>query len=250
MDATFRLVNTQCSESLSIPKHHDVLVVSVNKNRAQIRFFNPAHQYGEFSNYFKRIMIIDGKKYASNEHWYNSNKYVTVDAAFAEKIRLQSTAHQAKQLARSHPQGKTIRVDWDAVKDGIMLKGLIAKFKQHKDLARLLIDTGDAELCESSFYDGYWGWGRDKKGQNKMGKLLMYVRSVLLQEQVEQADKREESVAESQSVVGHVSKKRKLNPELSTTAVFTLTVVPDADADADANADAVQTKKRKHVPRD
>lgn len=55
---------------------------------------------------------------------------------------------------------------------------LRAKFKQHPELAAMLIATGDAELVEGNT----WGdtfWGRDLAtghGENHLGRLLMELR--------------------------------------------------------------------------
>lgn len=48
------------------------------------------------------------------------------------------------------------RSDWNAVKDDVMYKCLVAKFTQHPKLAELLLSTGDAKLVEHSNKDSYW----------------------------------------------------------------------------------------------
>jgi predicted NAD-dependent protein-ADP-ribosyltransferase YbiA (DUF1768 family) len=77
------------------------------------------------------------------------------------------------------------------------------KFSQHESLKQELIQTLDAELIEvglttlsflsydpsdrdlaskDSDKDSFWGVGRDRKGQNELGKALMRLRAVYLEE--------------------------------------------------------------------
>lgn len=61
----------------------------------------------------------------------------------------------------------------------VTLNVLRAKFTQHPTLAEALLATGDQKLIEASPFDGYWGLGKDGKGLNRLGKLLMTVRGEL-----------------------------------------------------------------------
>ena len=72
-----------------------------------------------------------------------------------------------------------IRSDWDTVRDDVMMTALMAKFTQNDYLKKILLDTGDVEIVEDSPRDSYWGWGKDKKGLNMLGKTLMKVRETL-----------------------------------------------------------------------
>ncbi len=60
---------------------------------------------------------------------------------------------------------------------------LKAKFTQHKELKKLLLDTEDKILVEHTENDNYWGDGGDGKGKNKLGKLLMKIRRELSEEE-------------------------------------------------------------------
>jgi predicted NAD-dependent protein-ADP-ribosyltransferase YbiA (DUF1768 family) len=59
---------------------------------------------------------------------------------------------------------------------------LRAKAKQHEYVRRKLLETGDRELIEDSWRDGFWGWGPNKDGQNMLGKLRMEIREELKNE--------------------------------------------------------------------
>ncbi|WCK57014.1 NADAR family protein (plasmid) [Aneurinibacillus sp. Ricciae_BoGa-3] len=73
-------------------------------------------------------------------------------------------------------------MDWEQVKEAVMLEGLRQKFKQHPNLLKKLLDTKGYRLRETSPYDSYWGTGRNFKGKNRLGFLLEKVREELLKE--------------------------------------------------------------------
>ena len=66
------------------------------------------------------------------------------------------------------------------MKQQVLQEGLQAKFSQHPDLAHLLISSGSRELIEHTENDMYWGDGGDGSGQNKLGLLIMHLRSGLI----------------------------------------------------------------------
>ena len=74
---------------------------------------------------------------------------------------------------------RPLRADWDQVRDGLMRKAVWTKFKQHPRLLAMLLETGDAEIVEHTENDAYWGDGGDGRGLNRLGQLLMQVRTDL-----------------------------------------------------------------------
>jgi hypothetical protein len=60
-----------------------------------------------------------------------------------------------------------------------MLEAVRAKFTQHDDLKAILLGTGDAKLVEHTENDSYWGDGGDGSGKNRLGQLLMQLRTEL-----------------------------------------------------------------------
>jgi ribA/ribD-fused uncharacterized protein len=111
----------------------------------------------------------------SVEHYFQAMKFT--DKSHVEKIRRASSAAAAKKLGGSREV--KIRRDWEDVKMEIMEKALLAKFTQHPKLREKLLGTKSARLIEDSPYDSFWGIGRTRKGQNKLGLLLMKVRQSL-----------------------------------------------------------------------
>lgn len=73
----------------------------------------------------------------------------------------------------------SIAPDWNTKKLQVMKMTLMAKFEQNADLKKLLLSTGNSVLVEDSPKDYFWGVGKNKTGQNMLGKLLMEVKSEL-----------------------------------------------------------------------
>ncbi len=71
------------------------------------------------------------------------------------------------------------RADWIDVREHFMLEALRAKFKQHPNLAEKLLSSGNRLLVELTDNDEYWGDPGDGSGQNRLGQLLMQVRTEL-----------------------------------------------------------------------
>jgi hypothetical protein len=140
-----------------------------------IRFYSKNEAFSEFSNFSPHGIEMDGLWYPTIEHYFQAQKFH--DAEYREKIRLARTAKDSKTLGRS--RRIPIRTDWEEVKDEIMFEACLKKFQTHKTLKDLLLSTGDEELIENAPMDYYWGCGRTKTGQNKLGRILMRVREQL-----------------------------------------------------------------------
>ena len=57
-----------------------------------------------------------------------------------------------------------------------MTRAVYIRARSHPELAQELLNTGDQTLVENSQYDYFWGCGRDRRGNNTYGKVLMNVR--------------------------------------------------------------------------
>ena len=101
------------------------------------------------------------------------------------KIRLAATAGMAKKFGRKLKNFDQMK--WDNMKENVMKKVLVSKFKFNPHLCKELLKTRNMRLVECSPYDRYWGIGisinnRNHKnakkwlGKNKLGELLMEVR--------------------------------------------------------------------------
>lgn len=133
----------------------------------------PSHQ--EFSNFYKTKFLLDGKEWPSVEHYFQAQKFQS-NPEYQETIRSAKEASKAKSLGAS--KEFPIRNDWDSYRNEVMKKALHAKFGQNLDLKQKLLSTQNSPLVEATT-DPYWGQGRNKKGANKLGLLLMELRENL-----------------------------------------------------------------------
>jgi ribA/ribD-fused uncharacterized protein len=140
-----------------------------------INFYLPSGEYGCFSNFSRHHIFLKDKVWKTSEHYFQAQKFE--GTKFEEQVRLAPTPKEAANLGRNRKF--PFRKDWEEVKDDIMREALQAKFTQNKDLKRILLETGNAELVEHTANDNYWGDGGDGSGRNILGKLLMEVREEL-----------------------------------------------------------------------
>ena len=142
---------------------------------SRILFYATDKPYGEFSNFSRHPTEVDSLLWPTSEHYFQAQKFA--GTLHAEEVRQQPTPMLAAQMGRR--RDLPFRSDWNEVKDGIMLTVLRAKFTQHPELRALLLSTGDAELVEHTTNDRYWADGGDGSGRNRLGELLMELRTAL-----------------------------------------------------------------------
>lgn len=143
--------------------------------REVIRFYSVGDPYGEFSNFAPYPITLQGKRWATSEHYFQAQKFE--DAGLREKIRKAKTPMIAARMGRD--RSAPLRRDWESVKVGVMTEAVLGKFVQHGELRELLLGTGDAVLVEHTGNDAYWGDGGDGSGKNMLGQVLMRVRARL-----------------------------------------------------------------------
>lgn len=139
-----------------------------------IEFYYKSEKYYELTNFHVCSFNLDNKIWQTVEHYFQAQKYPS-DINLQETIRLAKSPFIAKRLGRSITPH--FRSDWEEVKENIMKKGLIAKFTQNNELYNMLKETNNLILKEKSPADYYWGIGTSGKGKNRLGILLMEVRS-------------------------------------------------------------------------
>ena len=170
-----------------------------------IKFYGRNNPYGEFSNFYVRPIVIENVTWpVGTEQYFQAMK--SEDPDVQEHIRTKLTRPGEIKDYCSGGAGKVkLRADWDAsimglspealklftdeqglvvdrVKDHIMYQALVAKFTQHADLGKVLLNTGAAFLVEDTQQantDPYWGNGPAGDGLNKLGRMLMLVRQAL-----------------------------------------------------------------------
>jgi len=156
---------------------------------APILFHGPGEDKGEyrsFSNEAEYPIQINDVKYPSVEHYYQAQKAETFkDSEIKDKIMATPSAKAVKALGKKVKN--FVKEIWDDQRDSIMIRGVRAKFVQHPELQKKLLETESKQIGEADARNSYWGIGTSMdteksadpskwKGQNKMGKILMTLR--------------------------------------------------------------------------
>ena len=113
-------------------------------------------------------------------------RFKSAEAAYqAHKVGVETiplfqgmSAYEAKQNIKHY----AIRTDWADWKDRAMRRVLDVKFSKPK-YRDILLETGDEELVHWAPWDQYWGWSEHRGGENKLGNMLMEIRSLLEKEE-------------------------------------------------------------------
>lgn len=146
------------------------------ETQTQIWFYSDREKpYGAFSNFSRHGFTIEDQFYKTSEHYFQSQKFAGTE--HEEAVRLAPSPKNAADMGRE--RARPLRPDWEAVKEDVMRAALRAKFTAHADLRELLLSTGDAPLVENAPGDFYWGVGKDGSGKNRLGALLMELRTEL-----------------------------------------------------------------------
>ena len=145
------------------------------QNDTEIQFYHSDQPGGYLSNFSLHSVFLEGFSWRTVEHYYQAQKFS--GNKIQQEIRLSATPTLAKSLAKEHHSERI--PDWESKKESVMLAALRAKFLQHPDLGDLLKDTGTHRLVELTDNDAYWAETTDGSGLNRLGVLLMKVRSEL-----------------------------------------------------------------------
>lgn len=152
-------------------------------------FHNPEESNGYLSNWYLSDFSMGGILYTSMEQYMMYQKALLFqDQEMAEAILSTSQVGKIKALGRSV---KNYEDDiWGGIRQIIVYRGLLEKFRQNMDLGEKLLTTGDDILAECAVQDRIWGIGLSMKderrfdrtawqGQNLLGFSLMCVRAAL-----------------------------------------------------------------------
>lgn len=179
------------------------------ENHHDILFYEPKAPFYEFSNFYPCKFTLLDREWTCSEQYFQAMKFYIPENSehmeYVDMIHHADSPMKIFSLGLQKKQGgygakwvinkktKTInlndviqqyrhlsiRDDWDSIKLDVMMDVLKAKFSQNKKLKELLMSTGNANIIEDSPRDSYWGIGKDKKGQNHLGKLLVKLREIL-----------------------------------------------------------------------
>lgn len=148
---------------------------------------------GYLSNWYPSPFTMDGICYASVEQYMMHQKTVTFgDSETAAAILATDDPGKIKALGRSvRNYSDPI---WNGIRQIVVYRGLLEKFRQNAELKRQLLATHPHILAECALRDNIWGIGMTMhdeyrfhpdlwQGQNLLGFTLMMVRQELAQEQ-------------------------------------------------------------------
>ena len=154
-----------------------------------VLFSQPGEDKGEFrtfSNQAEYPIQINDIRYPSVEHYFQAMKAKEFgDNEVYEKILKTPSGKAVKALGK---KVKNFHKEvWDGKREEIMMRGVKAKFVQHPELQKQLLDTGIRPIGEADARDSFWGIGTSEntekskdaskwKGQNKLGKIMVALR--------------------------------------------------------------------------
>jgi ribA/ribD-fused uncharacterized protein len=123
---------------------------------------------------------LDGAHWPSVEHYFQAMQFE--DPGLRDTIRAAAHPREAEKIGKKNR--RRARRDWKIVRTTLMTRGVYVKCRTHPEAAQALLATGDRPILETSQYDYFWGCGRDLRGENAYGKVLMAVRAKLREEGV------------------------------------------------------------------
>ena len=135
--------------------------------------YNPDELLGSYANL---SFLLENTVWPSVEHYLQAMQYESP----AEQERVRNLA--TPDLAHKESKGrwfKKRRKDWDNLRRVYLTRAVYTQCLSHAAVAERLLGTGDRRLVENDQYDYYWGCGRDRRGTNMYGQVLMSVREKL-----------------------------------------------------------------------
>lgn len=132
-------------------------------------------EYYVFSNFSSFVVRWKGKNWPTSEHAYQAAHFFKTAPALAKKIYKAKSAHEAYKIAKSNADKAP--KNWEEIKVTVMEDIVRHKLKQNPYVMHKLIQTGNRLIVEDSPKDSFWGWGKDRRGRNELGKIWMKLRS-------------------------------------------------------------------------
>ena len=128
-----------------------------------------------FSNFSSFSVKWKGKLWQSSEHAYQASRFLGKNPKAVEEIYHAKSADDAYKIAQKFKDKSFARYGDEDLKN--MESIIRAKLKQNPYVLHKLVQTGKRKIVEDSPKDSYWGWGKDRKGRNELGKIWMRLRS-------------------------------------------------------------------------
>ncbi len=163
-----------------------------------LEFYKEFGDLGYLANYSNHGFSVDGVYYKTVEHYYQAMKFDNPE--IRKQIIAAETPKEASNIGRDR---NNKRIDnFKKIKDKVMYKGILEKFRQNRDIAYKLIETRNRRIAEATIDEYYWGIGKDKSGENHIGKILVKVRKRIKKEILDRILKKAKGL-ECVYVIGH-----------------------------------------------
>lgn len=199
LNRTFVFVKGSKPEAPPPPPNDEAVPVPEKKTRKlkkaggtlekPVLFSQPGEDRGEFrtfSNQAEYPIQVSDVRYPSVEHYFQAMKAKEFGDDEIYKKMLDTPSGKAVKALGKKVKNFHKEV-WDAKRLEIMMRGIKAKFVQHPELQKQLLETGDRQIGEADARDSFWGIGTSEnteksadstkwKGQNRLGKILMALR--------------------------------------------------------------------------
>lgn len=148
---------------------------TVNEATIRMSRFDPDDPLASYSPHG---FVLDGLEWKTAEHYYQATKF---SGAYFVRVSRQATPELATKTGDSifaRFIGKRNN-NWKEKRQVMMTRAVYTKCCRHPDVAAALLATGDKKIVDCSSYDYFWGIGRDGRGENTYGQVLMNVRNKL-----------------------------------------------------------------------
>lgn len=123
--------------------------------------------------------LLEERLWPTVEHYIQAMQFE--DEARQEAIRTAESTDIARKLGKTGLFRRP-RANWKETRVAYMTRAVYTRCRTHDDVRDALLATGDTPLVENSQYDYFWGCGRDRRGENRYGRVLMQVREKLREE--------------------------------------------------------------------
>lgn len=137
---------------------------------------DPRELLGTVSNH---PIQLEDRVWPTVEHYVQAIQFENGDKQ--EKIRMAASTDAARKLGKTGWFKKN-RKNWKSLRFVYMTRAIYTKCKAYPEIAEALLATQEEHLVENDQYDYYWGCGRDRRGENAFGRVLMQVRAKLREE--------------------------------------------------------------------
>lgn len=111
--------------------------------------------------------------YSSLEEAFQSRLFLPDYEDISNRIKKSHSAHEAQKIMFENID----KVKYTYEEQLIIMEELLRlKLEQNPYVKKKLLETKDYLIVEDSPKDSYWGWGAQRDGENKLGKLWMKLR--------------------------------------------------------------------------